>query len=210
MRISFVILLVAALFTTTACNSVDASLLLNETARGMVRDFYGSDENVGFAAAGLPELGLGGTNRPTDTITLQAVATIGQTALMEVYRDALATHDLVAGQVLLVPLDFIVRTQYVHAGQTLVRLLELGVVPVVNENDAIADDEILAADPDIEATLTVEPFASWPDSAQRQLVGSLEWEAFGIVAGTLPAGDPIFEPASPAIGSPEWWQGVVS
>lgn len=107
----------------------------------------------GAIAAGLPEIGLGGPKRPTDTITLQAVATIGQTALMEVYRDALATHGLIAGQVLLVPLDFIVRTQYVHAGQTLVRLLELGVVPIVNENDAIADDEIRWGDNDRIAAL---------------------------------------------------------
>ncbi|MDG2029229.1 MAG: glutamate 5-kinase [Acidimicrobiales bacterium] len=107
----------------------------------------------GAIAAGLPEIGLGGPNRPSDTITLQAVATIGQTALMGVYRDALAAHGLIAGQVLLVPLDFIVRTQYVHAGQTLVRLLELGVVPIVNENDAIADDEIRWGDNDRIAAL---------------------------------------------------------
>ena len=104
-------------------------------------------------AAGLPELGLGGRNRPTDAITLQAVATVGQSALMEVYRAELARHELVAGQVLLVPHDFIVRAQYLHARQTLTRLLELGVVPVVNENDAIADDEIRWGDNDRIAAL---------------------------------------------------------
>jgi glutamate 5-kinase len=107
----------------------------------------------GAIAAGLPALGLGGDRRPADTITLQAVATIGQTALMAVYREAFASHGIVAGQVLLVPLDFIVRSQYVHAGQTLRRLLELGVVPVVNENDAIADDEIRWGDNDRIAAL---------------------------------------------------------
>lgn len=107
----------------------------------------------GAIAAGLPEIGLGGNRRPVDTITLQAVATIGQSALMAVYREALAKHALIAGQVLLVPLDFIVRSQYVHAGQTLRRLLELGVVPIVNENDAIADDEIRWGDNDRIAAL---------------------------------------------------------
>lgn len=107
----------------------------------------------GAIAAGLPEIGMGGDRRPNDTITLQAVATIGQTALMEQYRSAFAAHSIIAGQVLLVPLDFIVRTQYVHAGQTLRRLLELGVVPVVNENDAIADDEIRWGDNDRIAAL---------------------------------------------------------
>ncbi|MEZ5165764.1 MAG: glutamate 5-kinase [Acidimicrobiales bacterium] len=107
----------------------------------------------GAIAAGLPEVGLGGDRRPTDAITLQAVATVGQSALMTVYREILAGHDLVAGQVLLVPHDFIVRSQYVHAGQTLTRLLELGVVPIVNENDAIADDEIRWGDNDRIAAL---------------------------------------------------------
>ncbi len=107
----------------------------------------------GAIAAGLPELGLGGASRPTDAITLQAVATVGQSALMEVYRAALAAEGLVAGQVLLVPYDFIVRTQYLHARQTLNRLLDLGVVPVINENDAIADDEIRWGDNDRIAAL---------------------------------------------------------
>ena len=104
-------------------------------------------------AAGLPELGLGGVRRPSDPITLQAVATVGQSALMEVYRRGFAVHGLVAGQVLLVPHDFIVRAQYLHARQTLGRLLELGVVPIVNENDAIADDEIRWGDNDRIAAL---------------------------------------------------------
>ena len=85
--------------------------------------------------------------------TLQAVATVGQIALMGLYNEALARHGLVAGQVLLVPLDFIIRSQYVHAMNTLGRLLELGVVPVVNENDAIADDEIRWGDNDRIAAL---------------------------------------------------------
>ncbi len=104
-------------------------------------------------AAGLPELGLGGAKRPSDPITLQAVATVGQSALMEVYRREFAGHGVVAGQVLLVPHDFIVRAQYLHARQTLGRLLELGVVPIVNENDAIADDEIRWGDNDRLAAL---------------------------------------------------------
>ena len=107
----------------------------------------------GAIAAGLPELGLGGGKRPRDIGTLQAVATVGQCALMAVYREEFASHGLIAGQVLLIPLDFIVRSQYLHARQTLERLLELGVIPVVNENDAIADDEIRFGDNDRIAAL---------------------------------------------------------
>ena len=64
-----------------------------------------------------------------------------------------AAHGLTAGQVLLAPLDFVHRSQYLHARQTLGRLLELGVVPVVNENDAVADEEIRFGDNDRLAAL---------------------------------------------------------
>ena len=102
----------------------------------------------GAIAAGLPAIGLGGDLRPTDAVTLQAVSAIGQSRLMRVYDEVFASHGLVAGQVLLAPLDFGIRQQYLHARGTLHRLLELGVVPVVNENDAIADDEIRFGDND--------------------------------------------------------------
>ena len=65
-------------------------------------------------------------------------------------------HDLVYGQVLLAPLDFGHRAQYLHARSTLERLLDLGVVPMVNENDAIADDEIRFGDNDRIAALVAQ------------------------------------------------------
>ena len=102
----------------------------------------------GAIAAGLPALGMGGERRPSDSVTLQAVSAVGQGNLIGTYQEALGRHGLVAGQVLLAPLDFFVRAQYLHARGTLTRLLELGVVPVVNENDAIADDEIRFGDND--------------------------------------------------------------
>ena len=64
------------------------------------------------------------------------------------------------GQVLLAPLDFIHRQQYLHARQTLSRLLELGVVPVVNENDATSDDEIRFGDNDRLAALVAHLVAA--------------------------------------------------
>ena len=106
----------------------------------------------GAIAAGLPALGLA-QQRPTDLATLQAVSAVGQSRLLRVYDDCLARHRLVGGQVLLAPLDFVHRSQYLHARQTLTRLLELGVVPIVNENDAIADDEIRFGDNDRLAAL---------------------------------------------------------
>ena len=107
----------------------------------------------GAIGAGLPALGLSGDRRPTDPLTLQAVSAVGQSRLVGVYNEALGAHGLVAGQVLLTPLDFMMRQQYLHARATVERLLELGVVPVVNENDAIADDEIRFGDNDRIAAL---------------------------------------------------------
>lgn len=105
----------------------------------------------GAIAAGLPALGL--TTRPTDIGTLQAIAAVGQPKLMERMGSLFADHGLVAGQVLLTPHDFAQRSQYLHARETLGRLLELGVVPVVNENDTVADDEIRYGDNDRLAAL---------------------------------------------------------
>ena len=106
----------------------------------------------GAIAAGLPALGLD-HRRTRDAVTLQAVAAIGQSRLMRVYDAALGELSLVGGQILLAPLDFMTRQQYLHARSTLNRLLELGVVPVINENDAIADDEIRFGDNDRLASL---------------------------------------------------------
>jgi glutamate 5-kinase len=106
----------------------------------------------GAIAAGLPVLGLH-SPRPTDSAVLQAASAVGQSHLVGQYIRALAVHGLIGGQVLLAPLDFIDRRQYLHARRTLTVLLDLGVVPVVNENDAIADDEIRFGDNDRLAAL---------------------------------------------------------
>ena len=76
---------------------------------------------------------------------------------MERLGALLGPHGLLAGQVLLTPHDFGVRSQYLHARETLRRLLDLGVVPVVNENDTVADDEIRYGDNDRLAALGVAP-----------------------------------------------------
>lgn len=106
----------------------------------------------GAIAAGLPALRMTHAEAG-DVVTLQAASAVGQSRLMRVYDDVLAHHGLVGGQVLLSPLDFMVRHQYLHARTTLQRLLALGVVPVVNENDVIADDEIRFGDNDRIAAL---------------------------------------------------------
>ena len=105
----------------------------------------------GAIAAGMPALGL--TSRPTDMGTLQAIAAVGQPRLIERMSALLGKHEVVAGQVLLTPYDFFHRSQYLHARVTLQHLLDLGVLPIVNENDTVADDEIRYGDNDRLAAL---------------------------------------------------------
>jgi len=112
----------------------------------------------GAVSAGVSALGLAA--RPTDMPTLQAISAAGQSRLMETYNRSLGRHGLVAAQVLLVPHDFVDRRQYLHARQTLVRLMELGCVPIVNENDAIAADELRFGDNDRIATLVAHNVAA--------------------------------------------------
>ena len=112
----------------------------------------------GAIAAGWSAMGIGA--RPADAATLQAVSAVGQHRLMRVYDDALGRHGVHVGQVLLAPLDFGHRQQYLHARQTLARLLELDVVPVVNENDATSDDEIRFGDNDRLAALVAHLVAA--------------------------------------------------
>jgi glutamate 5-kinase len=105
----------------------------------------------GAIAAGMPALGF--TNRPSDVGTLQAIAAVGQPRLFERMSALLGKHDVVVGQVLLTPYDFFHRSQYLHARVTLQHLLDLGVLPIINENDTIADDEIRYGDNDRLAAL---------------------------------------------------------
>jgi glutamate 5-kinase len=102
----------------------------------------------------------GPRERGRDVSLLQALAAIGQHRLLRAWDDALAVHGLVAAQVLLAPLDFGHRQQYLHARRTLAALLALGAVPVVNENDATADDEIRFGDNDRLAALVAHLVAA--------------------------------------------------
>ena len=105
----------------------------------------------GAIASGLVPLGL--SRRPRDLATQQAAASVGQGLLMARYTAAFARHGIRTGQVLLSADDLMRRTHYRNAQRTLDRLLELGVLPVVNENDTVATDEIRFGDNDRLAAL---------------------------------------------------------
>ncbi len=105
----------------------------------------------GAVAAGVAAVGLDA--RPTDMATLQAISAAGQSRLMATYNTELERHGLIGAQLLVDSMDFVRRNQYLHLRSTVNRLLELGCVPIVNENDAIANDELRYGDNDRIAAL---------------------------------------------------------
>jgi glutamate 5-kinase len=105
----------------------------------------------GAIASGWPV--LGGRQRPKDMPGLQAAAAIGQGRLLSEYARAFAAHRLSVGQVLLTQDDFLRRHHFVNARNTIERLFRAGVVPVVNENDTVATEEIRFGDNDRLAAL---------------------------------------------------------
>jgi len=105
----------------------------------------------GAIATGLPLLNL--TEKPTDLATKQALASVGQSKLMGRYEASLERFNIVAGQVLLTAGDFEQAETSENASKAIDRLLELKVVPIVNENDTVATQEIAFGDNDKLASL---------------------------------------------------------
>lgn len=105
----------------------------------------------GAIAAGLAPLGL--AKRPTDLPSQQAAASVGQSRLMAHYTNAFAGLNKQVGQVLITAEDITRRNHYNNAQRALNRLLDLGVIPVVNENDTVATNEIKFGDNDRLAAL---------------------------------------------------------
>src|SRR3954453_4347281 len=100
----------------------------------------------GAIALGLRRLDLAGT--PTSLPRLQAASALGQAALQRAWQDALGPHGLDAAQILLTSAEIAERRAYVNVRNALAALFALGSVPVVNENDATATDEISFGDND--------------------------------------------------------------
>lgn len=139
----------------------------------------------GAVAAGLGLLGL--ERDPTDMVTLQSAASVGQGELVHEYQRHMSRHGLACGQVLLTRDDFVHRGRYLNARGTFHRLLELGAVPVVNENDVVATDELAYGDNDHLAALVT----SMLDADLLLLLSDVEG---------LHAQDPRTTPDAPLIG----------
>ncbi|QHE77532.1 glutamate 5-kinase [Hydrogenophaga sp. PBL-H3] len=100
----------------------------------------------GAVAEGMKRLGW--TVRPKEINELQAAAAVGQMGLVQMYESKLREHGVGSAQVLLTHADLADRERYLNARSTLVTLLQLGVVPVINENDTVVNDEIKFGDND--------------------------------------------------------------
>ncbi len=139
---------------TTAAGGIDPDrvrALVDVVAAARTRGVEVVLVSSGAIAAGLAPLGL--RRRPSDLPSQQAAASVGQGLLVHRYTEELATHGVTAGQVLLTADDVVRRTHYRNAHQTFARLLELGVLPIVNENDTVATSEIRFGDNDRLAAL---------------------------------------------------------
>jgi len=108
-------------------------------------------EAVALVTSGAVGLGCGALRlerRPSEVVALQAAAAVGQGRLMALYQEAFAIRDIQAAQVLLTRGDLASRRRYQNACRTLEQLLAWGVVPVVNENDTLATEELRFGDND--------------------------------------------------------------
>jgi glutamate 5-kinase len=105
----------------------------------------------GAIAEGMKRLGW--ATRPKELHELQAAAAVGQMGLAQMYESQLAAHGMASAQVLLTHADLADRERYLNARSTLLTLLSLKVIPVINENDTVVNDEIKFGDNDTLAAL---------------------------------------------------------
>jgi glutamate 5-kinase len=100
----------------------------------------------GAIAAGLPKMGF--EKKPASISLLQAVASVGQTSLMRAYERSFERFSIVVGQMLLTHEDLRNRHRFINARNTILSLIELGIIPIINENDTVAVAEIHLGDND--------------------------------------------------------------
>jgi len=105
----------------------------------------------GAVAEGMKRLGW--KSRPDSVYKLQAAAAVGQMGLVQAYESQFQKHELHTAQILLTHDDLSNRTRYLNARSVLLKLITLGIVPVVNENDTVVTDEIRFGDNDTLAAL---------------------------------------------------------
>ena len=157
----------------------------------------------GAIAEGMKRLGW--TTRPHELPELQAAAAVGQMGLAQMYETQLSRHGLRSAQVLLTHADLADRERYLNARSTLLTLLKLKVIPVVNENDTVVNDEIKFGDNDTLAALVanlIEADALVILTDQRGLfTGDPRQDASARFIDVAAAGDPELERMAGGTGS---------
>ncbi len=155
---SLVVVKIGSSSVTTPEGEVNTRLL--ESLARQVAGLRAAGTDVVLVTSGAVALGWSilarGSERPKETVVLQAASAVGQHRLMAAWEAALGEEDLICGQVLLNSLDFGHRQQYLHARHTLEQLRQLRVIPIVNENDATSDSELRFGDNDRMAALVAQ------------------------------------------------------
>jgi len=126
--------------------------LAGQIARLHKRGLKVSVVSSGSIGAGLGVMGM--KRRPTSLPVLQATASVGQPVLIRMFEEGLRRHKLHAAQMLLTRSDFEDRVRYLNIRNTITALHELSAIPIINENDTVAVDEIRYGDNDVIAALT--------------------------------------------------------
>ncbi len=122
----------------------------------VLSDLKNAGHEIVFVSSGAIAMGVGKLQlreRPSDTATKQAAAAVGQCELMYTYDRMFAEYNHVAAQILLTQADFDHEERRMNLENTLFRLLDLDVIPVINENDTIATDEFSVGDNDTLAAI---------------------------------------------------------
>jgi glutamate 5-kinase len=134
-------------------NTRRIGLLARECAALAADGYQLAIVSSGAIASGLAPLGL--RERPKSIPLKQAAAAVGQSRLMWAYERAFGRHGRHVAQILLTADDLANRTRFLNARHTLLTLLDLGVIPIINENDTVAVDEIKFGDNDTLASLVI-------------------------------------------------------
>lgn len=115
--------------------------IVDQTAEAVRKGYKIIFVTSGAVASGIAELGV--RPNPNDIVFKQACAAAGQSILMSHYRELFKRHGVKVAQVLLTKEDLSNRTSYIHTCNVLDRLLQLGIVPIINENDVTSIDELI-------------------------------------------------------------------
>lgn len=157
----------------------------------------------GAIAEGMKRLGW--TSRPHELPELQAAAAVGQMGLAQMYETQLSQHGLRSAQVLLTHADLADRERYLNARSTLLTLLALKVIPVINENDTVVNDEIKFGDNDTLGALVanlIEADALVILTDQRGLYATdPRVDPAARFIDVAAAGDPVLEQMAGGVGS---------